>query len=110
MDVVQHPKLIYPQCNLLTKLLKTFEEKKCFKDGSEVPQRIILISPTAHSDSNQIFKSLKNLDWVVDVITEYSDDVLKNKMEEVRRNYYNPKNTRNIKECGQSLRKKKLKT
>ena len=106
-NVVSHSKVIYPQCNddgaprnyfvalfvgargsgktyLLTKLLKTFEEKKCYKDGSEVPQRIILVSPTAHSDSNMIFKSLKNLDWDVDVITEYSDDVLKDKMEEVK--------------------------
>jgi len=105
--IVNHPKVVYPQCNdsgaprnyfvslfvgargsgktyLLTKLLKTFEEKKCYKDGTEVPQRIILISPTAYSDSNQIFKSLINLDWDMDVITEYSDDILKNKMEEVK--------------------------
>jgi Cdc6-like AAA superfamily ATPase len=82
-NVVNHPKVVYPQCNdsgaprnyfvslfvgargsgktyLLTKLLKTFEEKKCYKDGKEVQQRIVLISPTAHSDSNVIFKSLKN--------------------------------------------------
>ena len=75
--IVNHPKVVYPQCNdsgaprnyfvslfvgargsgktyLLTKLLKTFEEKKCFKDDKEVPQRIVLISPTAHSDSNVI--------------------------------------------------------
>ena len=85
--VVQHPKLIYPQCNdegaprnyfvalfvgargsgktyLLTKLLKTFEQKKCYLNGVEIHQRVILISPTAHSDSNQIFKSLSNLDFV----------------------------------------------
>ena len=47
---------------LLTKLLKTLEEKKIYENGKVVPQRIILISSTAHSDSNRVFKSLKNLD------------------------------------------------
>jgi len=106
--VVNHTKVEYPQCNdegapknyfvslfvgargsgktyLLTKLLKTFEEKKCYKDNKEIPQRIVLISPTAHSDSNVIFKSLKNLDWQLDVITEYSDEILKKKIEEVKK-------------------------
>ena len=130
--VVQHPKLIYPQCNddgaprnyfvalfvgargsgktyLLTKLLKTFEEKKCFKDGSEVPQRIILISPTAHSDSNQIFKSLKNLDWDIDVITEYSDDILKNKMEEVKKDLLESKEYKEYKRLWEKFKKVKVK-
>ena len=70
---------------LLTKLLKTFEEKKCYKDGKEVEQRIVLISPTAHSDSNVIFKSLKNLDWDVDVLPEYSDEILKDKIKELKK-------------------------
>ena len=130
--VVQHPKLIYPQCNdegaprnyfvalfvgargsgktyLLTKLLKTFEEKKCYKDGSEVPQRIILISPTAHSDSNQIFKSLKNLDWDIDVITEYSDDILKNKMEEVKTELLQSKEYKEYKRVWAKFKKVKVK-
>jgi hypothetical protein len=130
--VVQHPKLIYPQCNddgaprnyfvalfvgargsgktyLLTKLLKTFEEKKCYKDGSEVPQRIILISPTAHSDSNQIFKSLKNLDWDIDVITEYSDDILKNKMEEVKAELLQSKEYKEYKRVWAKFKKEKVK-
>jgi hypothetical protein len=59
-------------------------EKKCYLNDKEIPQRIVLISPTAHSDSNAIFKSLKNLDWDEDVITEYSDNALKDKMEEVK--------------------------
>jgi hypothetical protein len=130
--VVQHPKLIYPQCNddgaprnyfvalfvgargsgktyLLTKLLKTFEEKKCYKDGSEVPQRIILISPTAHSDSNQIFKSLKNLDWDIDVITEYSDDILKNKMEEVKKDLLESKEYKEYERVWKKFKKVKVK-
>jgi hypothetical protein len=106
-DIVSHSKVTYPQCHdeacpknyfvalfvgargsgksyLLTKLLKTMEEKKCYLHDKEIPQKIILISPTAHSDSNRIFRSLKNLDWDEDVITEYSDNVLKDKMEEVK--------------------------
>jgi Cdc6-like AAA superfamily ATPase len=130
--VVTHPKLVYPQCNddgaprnyfvaifagargsgktyLLTKLLKTFEEKKCYKDGTEVPQRIILVSPTAHSDSNQIFKSLKNLDWDIDVITEYSDDILKNKMEEVKAELLQSKEYKEYKRVWAKFKKVKVK-
>jgi hypothetical protein len=130
--VVTHPKLVYPQCNddgaprnyfvalfvgargsgktyLLTKLLKTFEEKKCYKDGSEVPQRIILVSPTAHSDSNQIFKSLNNLDWNVDVITEYSDDILKDKMEEVKAELLQSKEYKEYKRVWAKFKKESVK-
>ena len=131
-NVVSHSKVIYPQCNddgaprnyfvalfvgargsgktyLLTKLLKTFEEKKCYKDGSEVPQRIILVSPTAHSDSNMIFKSLKNLDWDVDVITEYSDDVLKDKMEEVKADLLQSKEYKEYKRVWEKFKKESVK-
>ena len=130
--VVSHSKVIYPQCSddgaprnyfvalfvgargsgktyLLTKLLKTFEEKKCYKDGSEVPQRIILVSPTAHSDSNMIFKSLKNLDWDVDVITEYSDDVLKDKMEEVKADLLQSKEYKEYKRVWAKFKKESVK-
>jgi hypothetical protein len=37
-------------------LKKTLEEKKAYLDDKLVPQRIILISSTANSDSNAIFK------------------------------------------------------
>ena len=126
--VVNHPTVIYPQCNdeaapknyfvslfvgargsgktfLLTKLLKTFEEKKCYKYGEEVPQRIILISPTAHSDSNVIFKSLKNLDWQLDVITEYSDEILKKKIDEVKKDLDDAKEYKQYKECYKKFKK-----
>ena len=131
-NVVSHSKVIYPQCNddgaprnyfvalfvgargsgktyLLTKLLKTFEEKKCYKDGSEVPQRIILVSPTAHSDSNMIFKSLKNLDWDVDVITEYSDIVLKDKMDEVKADLLQSKEYKEYKRVWVKFKKESVK-
>ena len=131
-NVVAHPKLVYPQCNddgaprnyfvalfigargsgktyLLTKLLKTFEQKKCYLNDVEIPQRIILISPTAHSDSNQIFKSLKNLDFDLDVITEYSDDLLKNKMEEVKKELEESKEYKEYKRVWTKFKKVKVK-
>ena len=130
-NVVAHPKLVYPQCNdigapknyfvalfvgargsgktyLLTKLLKTFEEKKCYLNGVEIPQRIILISPTAHSDSNQIFKSLKNLDFDLDVITEYSDIILKDKMEEVKKELLESKEYKEYKRVWEKFKKVKV--
>ena len=126
--IVNHPKVVYPQCNdsgaprnyfvslfvgargsgktyLLTKLLKTFEEKKCFKDDKEVPQRIVLISPTAHSDSNVIFKSLKNLDWDVDVLTEYSDEILKQKIQEVKKDLDESKEYQQYEKCYNKFKK-----
>ena len=53
-------------------------------DDKLVPQRIILISSTANSDSNLIFKTLKNLDWDNDVIDDYNDDLLIMKMDELK--------------------------
>ena len=90
---------------LLTKLLKTFEEKKCFKDDKEVPQRIVLISPTAHSDSNVIFKSLKNLDWDIDVLTEYSDEILKQKIQEVKKDLDESKEYQQYEKCYNKFKK-----
>jgi len=69
---------------LLTKLLKLLEEKKIYYEGQEIPQRIILICSTAHSDSNRVFKSLKKLNWDDDVIEDYNDSLLQDKMEELK--------------------------
>ena len=69
---------------LLTKLLKLLEEKKMYFEEKEIPQRIILICSTAHSDSNRVFKSLKNLNWDEDVIEDYNDSLLSNKMRELK--------------------------
>ena len=56
-----------------------------------IPQRIILICSTAHSDSNKVFESLKNLDWERDVITDYSDAALLDKMEELKKDIQDSK-------------------
>jgi len=69
---------------LLTKLLKLLEEKKIYYEDQEIPQRIILICSTAHSDSNRVFKSLKNLNWDADVIDEYNESLLQDKMHELK--------------------------
>ena len=129
--MVNHAKVVYPQCNdegapknyfvslfvgargsgktyLLTKLLKTFEEKKCYKDGKEVQQRIVLISPTDHSDSNVIFKSLKNLDWDVDVLTEYSDEILKDKIKELKKDIDEAKEYQEYEKCYKKFKKVKI--
>lgn len=131
-EVINTPKVVYPQCNdsgapknyfvalfigargsgktyLLTKLLKNFEEKKCFKDNKEVPQRIVLISPTAYSDSNAIFKSLKNLNWDTDVLTEYSDEILKEKIEEVKKDLDEAKEYNEYEKCYKKFTKQSIK-
>ena len=94
---------------LLTKLLKTFEEKKCYKDGQEIPQRIILISPTAYSDSNAIFKSLKNLNWDTDVLINYSDEILKEKIEEVKKDLDESKEYKEYEKCYKKFTKQSIK-
>jgi hypothetical protein len=48
---------------LLSKLSKTLEEKKIYLNGKHMDQRVRLISTTAHSASNKVFKNLKHLDW-----------------------------------------------
>ena len=49
----------------------------------DIPPRLVLISPTAKSDSNKIFEVLKSLDDD-DIIEEYTDEALKDKMVELR--------------------------
>ena len=90
---------------LMTKLLKTIEKKKVYLDGHEVPQRIILICSTAHSDSNRVFKSLKNLDWDNDVIENYNDISLLNKMEELKTDIEKSKDYKAYKEVWGKFKK-----
>ncbi len=64
-------------------MLKLLEEKKIYYEDQEIPQRIILCS-TAHSDTNRVFKSFKNLNWDADVIDEYNESLLEDKMHELK--------------------------
>ena len=93
---------------LLTKLLKTLEEKKIYENGKTIPQRIILICSTAHSDSNKVFKSLNNLDWDQDVITDYSDIALTDKMTELKKDITDFKDYKAYREAWTNFLKKKV--
>jgi hypothetical protein len=57
---------------LSCKLIKSLYDKKVYDGEKVVPQRVILISPSAYSPSNNIFKML-NIDWDNDVYEDYSD-------------------------------------
>jgi hypothetical protein len=90
---------------LFTKLLKTLEEQKAYLGDKLVPQRIILISSTAHSDSNRIFKTLKNLDWDNDVLDDYDDDLLKMKMDELKHDLEHAKDYKLYREAWKNFMK-----
>lgn len=82
-------------------------EKRGIEQGVE--PRIILISPTAKSDSNRMFDILKSLDEN-DIIEDYNDDILKEKMKELRsdleegKNFQEYKKTYNKFENAKSLK------
>ena len=67
----------------LVKLLKNYEAEP-IKDyqGNHLPIRTILFCPTANSAANPIFTSLKSLSED-DIILNYSDDLLLDKVEEI---------------------------
>ena len=67
----------------LVKLLKNYEAEP-IKDyqGNTLPIRTILFCPTANSAANPIFNSLKSLSED-DIILNYSDDLLLDKIEEI---------------------------
>jgi hypothetical protein len=52
-------------------------------DGNSLQTRIILFAPTANSDANPVYKTLKNLDED-DIILQYSDDILLDKIESIK--------------------------
>ena len=83
---------------LATKLLKTLEKKGIYDNGRKIPMRTILISTTAKSDSNKILQNLKSIDWENDVIEEYSDEILINKIEEIKEDLETAKEYKEYKE------------
>lgn len=67
-----------------TSLLKMFEDNPIYDEfGNELPQRIILFSPTALNESNAVFKNLKNLKQE-DIHLEYDDDILEEILAEIK--------------------------
>lgn len=103
---VRHKKLRYPQCAdkntprcffvgqfigsrgsgktfSIVKLLRQFQDYKIFDhDGEEVPQRVVIFTPTF--SANPVFKALKHLDDD-DVITNYTDAKLLDIVSEIEK-------------------------
>ena len=70
----------------LTSLLKLFENNPIYDiNGNELPQRIILFSPTARNETNVVFKNLKHLSDD-DIYLEYSDEILDEILVELKAN------------------------
>ena len=70
----------------LTSLLKLFENNPIYDvNGNELPQRIILFSPTARNETNIVFKNLKYLSDD-DIYLEYNDEILNEILVELKAN------------------------
>ena len=68
----------------VTSLLKMFEQNPIYDiNGNELQQRIILFSPTALNQTNNIFQNLKYLN-PDDIHLEYSDELLENILKEIK--------------------------
>ena len=69
----------------LIKLLKNYEKYPIYdNEGHKLDMRVIVFCPTIMSTANPIYDSLKYLDED-DIIMEYSDDKLLNKLEEIEK-------------------------
>lgn len=70
----------------LVQLLKLYEDSKIKdNDGIEYEIRTILISPTANSGANEIFKTLNSLDFENDVHLEYNDELLLKILDDIKK-------------------------
>lgn len=84
----------------LAKMLKTIEEKGTYTDyGAKIDNRIILISPTSFSPSNNCFQCLKGLDWDNDVMDDYDEQKFKDKIEEIKKDQDEAKEYQNYCRC-----------
>lgn len=90
---------------LATKLLKTLEKKGIYENGRKIPMRTILLSTTAHSDSNKILKNLKSIDFDNDVIEEYTDGALIDKIQEIKEDLEEAKNYKEYREVWKKFEK-----
>jgi hypothetical protein len=69
----------------LIKLLKNYEKYPIYdNEGHKLDMRVIVFCPTIMSTANPIYDSLKYLDED-DIIMEYSDDKLLNKLDEIEK-------------------------
>lgn len=67
----------------VVRFLKNYEEYPIYnKEGVKIEQKIVLFCPTASSDANPIYTTLKHLK-PEDIILDYSDEKLQEKLDEV---------------------------
>ena len=70
----------------LVKMIKNYESSPIKNsDGNTIPMRTILMCPTASSSANPIYTTLKSLDFSNDVILNYSDTKLIEKLNEIEK-------------------------
>jgi len=70
----------------LSEMLKTIEENGTYTaEGQKIDNRILLISPTSFSLSNNCFKCLEGLNWEKDVMDDYDEDVFKHKINDIKK-------------------------
>ncbi len=72
----------------LVKMIKNYEEQPV-KDskGNILEIRTILFCPTGNSEANPIYTTLKSLDFSNDVILNYSDTKLIEKLNEIEKDF-----------------------
>jgi hypothetical protein len=70
----------------LVKMIKNYEDQP-IKDskGNTLEIRTILFSPTGKSEANPIYTTLKSLDFTNDVIEQYTDNKLIDKLNEIEK-------------------------
>jgi hypothetical protein len=69
----------------LCELLRLYEQSKIKDDdGIEYHMRTILICPTAASGANEIYKTVKSIDFDNDVHLEYSDELLLSILDDIK--------------------------
>lgn len=84
----------------LSKMLKTIEERGIYTiDGKKIENRILLISPTSFSPSNNCFKCLKGLDFENDIMEDYDEDVFKDKIQEIKKDQDDSKKYQEYQRC-----------
>jgi hypothetical protein len=70
----------------LVQLLKLYEDSKIKdNDGIEYEIRTIVIAPTINSGANEVYKSLKSIDFENDVHLEYNDELLLKILDDIKK-------------------------
>ena len=89
----------------LIKLLKNYEKYPIYdNEGHKLDMRVIVFCPTIMSTANPIYDTLKYLDED-DIIMDYSDDKLLNKLDEIEKEKEEIEDYKNMLKFGKSLSK-----